>query len=89
MPRLSDAVGKFLRLINEHGPTGWEAAVFDFSDAFKQVRVDPKEYKHLAGRALDGYFHYTTIMFGVKSGPHLWGRNVALLMRLTAAMARK
>ena len=89
MPRLSDAVENILRLVKEHGPSGWEAVVLDFSDAFKQIGVDPREHKHLAGKALGDYFHYITIMFGVKLGPLLWGRNPALLMRLTAATTRK
>ena len=48
--------------------------------------MDPSEWKHLGGEALDGYFRYKVLLFGVKSGPLVWGRTAALLMRITAAV---
>ena len=58
----------------------------DFSDAFKQSQVAAKERKYLTGKVLNGFVMYRTIMFGIKSGPLVWGRNASLQMRLTAAM---
>ena len=71
--------------IRRCGPRLWELYVLDFKDAFKQIRVQAAERKHLAGKALDGYFFYLCVLFGIKSGPLVWGRTAALLMRLTAA----
>ena len=75
-----------LDLIHQHGGGEWELFGSDFSDAFKQIRVAPREQKYLTGKALQGYFKYLTVLFGVKSGPLIWGRNAALLMRITATM---
>ena len=60
--------------------------VLDFKDAFKQIKVHPAEHKYLAGQAAGKYFHYLCIVFGIKSGPLVWGRTAALLMRLTSAV---
>ncbi len=55
---------------------------------FKQLKVAPIEQRYLGGAALDGYFCYMVMLFGVRSGPLIWGRVAALLMRLTAALLR-
>ena len=68
------------------GHENWECVVLDHADAFKQLRVDEGERSHLGGRALNGWFVYACVLYGVKSGPLLWGRNAALIMRLTSAM---
>ena len=56
--------------------------VLDFADAFKQLRVAPDEQTFLAGRWPQGWFRYMTVMFGIASGPLVWGRVAAALMRL-------
>ena len=52
------------------------------SDAFKQLRVSPEEQAFLAGRWTEGLFRHLTVMFGIASGPLVWGRVAAALMRL-------
>ena len=46
----------------------------------------PNERRYLSGAALGGRFAYYTIMFGVGSGPLLWGRVAAWAMRSTQAL---
>ena len=87
LPRLVDARDDVLHAIQEAGHENWECVVLDYADAFKQLRVHEDERCYLGGRALNGWFVYACVLFGVKSGPLLWGRNAALIMRLTAAMA--
>ncbi len=87
LPRLMDVVRDLLALQQEHG-LGWDVFIADFKDAFKQLRVAPIEQRHLGGAALDGYFVYMVMLFGVRSGPLIWGRVAAQLMRLTAAVLR-
>ena len=86
LPRLSDACEDVLTLIDTVGAESWECVGLDFADAFKQLKVAPEERRHLGGKALDGYICYRTVLFGVRSGPLVWGRIAALLMRLTTAM---
>eukprot|EP00972_Heterocapsa_arctica_P041817 6164942-Heterocapsa_arctica.AAC.1 len=57
----------------------------DFRDAFKQLKVDPRERRFLAGFADGKWFIYKTILFGVGTGPLVWGRVAALTMRSTQA----
>ena len=78
-----EACGIDLKTLSEKE---WECMALDFADAFKQLRVDAKEVKHLGGRALDGKFAYRVVRFGVRSGPLVWGRVAALIMRRTAAL---
>ena len=85
LPRLADARDDVLHGIAMAGHDEWECAVLDFSDAFKQLRVDESERRFLGGRALGGWFVYCSVLFGVKSGPLVWGRTAALLMRITSA----
>ena len=69
--------------------TGGEAVeylVLDFKDAFKMLHVHPAERKYLAGQAMGGYFVYRTVLFGVGSGPLVWGRVAWWMMRATQAM---
>ena len=86
LPRLQDVRDDILELIEQHGGEAWDMMGLDFSDAFKHIKVHKKEQKYLTGKAMNAYFKYRTIMFGVKSGPLVWGRNASLLMRLSAAM---
>lgn len=46
------------------------------------------ERKFLAGEALGGFFCYRTVLFGVGSGPLVWGRVAAWVMRATQSMFR-
>ena len=57
----------------------------DFADAFKQLKSHPEERRFLAGSALGGFFVYLTILFGIGSGPLVWGRVAAATMRLSQA----
>ena len=83
-----DAVETVLRILRANADAS--LFVLDFKDAFKQLKVAPDESRYLAGTAplhgVEGYFVYTSLLFGAKSGPLLWGRLAALLMRITAAM---
>ena len=54
-----------------------DMAVFDFKDAFKHLKVAPEEQPYLAGRAWGGVFLYVAVLFGVGSGPLVWGRVAA------------
>ena len=60
--------------------------ITDFAAAFKQLHVSESEQACLGGQSLGGYFVYKVVCFGIKSGPLLWGRVAALLMRITAAI---
>lgn len=53
--------------------------------AFKQLFVRSSERRYLAGYAADGWFVYLRVLFGVKSGPLVWARFAALVMRVTAS----
>ena len=85
LPRLADARDYALNAIAAAGHENWECAVLDYADAFKQLPVDEAERRFLGGQALNGWFVYRCILFGVKSGPLVWGRTAALLMRITSA----
>ena len=86
LPRMEDAKNDVLDVVDASGPDDWDMTVLDYRDAFKQIKVHKDERKHLAGKALGGVFFYRTILFGIKSGPLVWGRVAALLMRITAAV---
>ena len=86
LPRIADACTDALDLLRETGDTQLDMLGLDYRDAFKQVPIDPSEWKHLTGQALHGYFYYVVLLFGVRSGPLIWGRIAALVMRLTAAL---
>jgi len=55
----------------------------DYRDAFKQLKVGDTEKRYLAGKAMGGYFIYHTVLFGIGSGPLVWGRVAAAVMRLS------
>ena len=91
LPRLSDAVQSMLSAVTPgDGPELAEVFVLDFKDAFKQLVVHPDERRFLAGRARldgqDGHFYYRSVLFGVVSGPLVWGRCASALCRFTAGM---
>ena len=64
---------------------GVDLLTLDFRDAFKQLRKVEPELRFLAGAAMDGYFSYRTVLFGVGSGPLVWCRVAAWVMRSTQA----
>ena len=43
------------------------------NNAIKQMRAGEPERKYLCGKALGGWFCYKTVLFGLGSGPLLWG----------------
>ena len=86
LPRICDVVVATLDLMEN----GFDAEhlsflVADFSDAFKMLRTHPNERRFLAGRALNTYFVFTTVLFGVGTGPLVWCRVAAAMMRITQA----
>jgi hypothetical protein len=87
LPRLEDVRLGLLALLQALVP-GEEITLLtlDFRDAFKQLKVDPRERRFLAGFADGRWFIYKTILFGVGTGPLVWGRVAALTMRSTQAM---
>ena len=86
LPRATDVVSDAFDLMELHGSSEVEFFVLDFKDAFKQLTIAPVAGHFLGGEALGGFFVYTVLVFGIKSGPLIWGRVAALLMRLIAAM---
>jgi hypothetical protein len=87
LPRLADLIKDILDLLDHLTPgDGVELFGGDFRDAFKQMKASPDESRYLAGAALGGYFVYLTCLFGVGSGPLVWGRIAAATMRLSQAM---
>ena len=85
LPKLADARDDVLHAIAAAGHEDWGCAVLDHSDAFKKLRVDEAERRFLGGQALNGWFVYCCVLFGVKAGPLVLGRAAALLMRITSA----
>ena len=86
LPRLKDLVAGIMDLFQaKHQGEGMDLLTLDFRDAFKQLHVVPTERPFLAGAAMDGFFSYRTILFGVGSGPLVWCRVAAWVMRSTQA----
>ena len=86
LPRISDVVTATLDLMEQ----GFSAdqlcfLVADFRDAFKMLRTFPSERRFLSGKALGAYFVFTTVLFGVGTGPLVWCRVAAAMMRITQA----
>ena len=86
LPKLTDVVEAAMSLMKKTGSTEIEYMTTDFRDAFKQLRVHPHEQRYLGGEGLKGFFVYMVVLFGNKSGPLLWCRTAAFLMRLTVAL---
>ena len=86
LPRLYDliqdllAVGKGCTTLDDV-----DLLVVDFKDAFKQLRVKEDEQRFISGQVEGGWFAYNRLLFGIVSGPLLWGRVAALIMRATAS----
>ena len=49
------------------------------------LRTHPREGRFLAGRALGTYFVFCTVFFGVGTGPLVWCRVAASMIRITQA----
>ena len=86
LPRICDVVTSTLDLME----SGFDSEhlsflVADFSDAFKMLRTHPHERRFLAGQALNTYFVFCTVLFGVGTGPLVWCRVAASIMRITQA----
>ena len=86
LPREAGISDDLLWLAQEARHDNWEAVALDFPDAFGQLYVRHDERRHLCGHALHGMIANLTLLFGVKSGPLVWGRVASLAMRLTAVL---
>ena len=60
--------------------------MLDFADAFKHLHVSPLEQPYLAGKAWNGVFVYLVVLFGIGSGPLVWGRVAAAVLRMTQSL---
>ena len=80
-PRLTEVVADALDLMVPQRQSKGEYMVLDIRDSFKQLRIQPSERRFLGGEALGGFIVYLVLIFGVESGPLLWGRVAAPLMR--------
>ena len=47
--------------------------MIDVRDAFKRLRVDNQEQRFPPGHTGEFLFTYLTVLFGLVSGPLLWG----------------
>ena len=73
-------------LEHKNSNEGVEFLTLDFRDAFKQLHVVASERRFLAGAAMGGFFSYRTVLLGVGSGPLVWCRVAAWVMRSTQAL---
>ncbi len=87
LPRLMDVVEDGLAVTSQvKDKSEYDHLCIDFSDAFKQLLLDEREWRHVGGAALGGFFFYIVLLFGIRSGPLVWGRVAAWLMRVTVAV---
>ena len=89
LPRLRDVMEDSMILFENLQP-GEQVSLLslDFKDAFKQLPVRHSEKRFLAGEALDGFFVYHVVLFGIRTGPLVWARMAALASRATQSMFR-
>ena len=86
LPRLKDIVEGVMKLMaGKANDEGIDFLTLDFRDAFKQLHVVESERPFLAEAAMHGFFVYNTVLFGVGSGPLVWCRVAAWVMRSTQA----
>ena len=86
LPRVKDIIEGVMELLErKNNNEGVEFLTLDFRDAFKQLHVVASERRFLAGAAMGGLFSYRTVLFGVGSGPLVWCRVAAWVMRSTQA----
>ena len=62
---------------------GIEFLTLDLRDAIKQLHVMEAERRFLTGSAMNGFFVYNTVLFGIGSGPLVWCRVAAWVLRST------
>ena len=88
LPRMTDVFASCLRLAATKAEREIiMLMVLDFADAFKHLKVAIEERRFLGGwTAKFGWFVYCVLFFGIVSGPLLWGRVAALIMRCTCAL---
>ena len=87
LPRMKDLLEDVLLLL-EHKIEGERVCLMslDFADAFKQIPVRESEQRYLSGQMGIGWFYYRTVLFGIRTGPLVWGRVAALASRCTQSM---
>ena len=76
--------------MNDGSTEGVSSFVLDFSDAFWQIPLSPAEQKHLCAKGLikgqRKCIAFQQAAQGSTAAPTLWGRLVALVMRLTQSL---
>ena len=86
LPRVKDIIEGVMELLEgKNNNEGIEFLTLDFRDAFKQLHVVASESRFLAGAAMGGFFSNRPVLFGVGSGPLVWCRVAAWVMRSTQA----
>ena len=86
LPRLKGVVQGVVALLGDKSNSeGSDLLTLDFRDAFKQLHVVASERPYSSGTAMGGVFSCRTVMFGVGSGPLVWCRVAARVMRSTQA----
>eukprot|EP00438_Fugacium_kawagutii_P014285 Skav215770 [mRNA] locus=scaffold106:569116:574315:+ [translate_table: standard] len=87
LPRLKDVIEDVMMLMEAQTPGDEiEFMSLDFADAFKQLPVLHSEKKYLSGQAAGGHVVYHRVLFGIKTGPLVWGRIAALVARSTQSL---
>lgn len=87
LPRLKDVIEDVMKLMEASSKGDrTEFMSLDFADAFKQLPVLHREKRYLSGQAAGGHFVYHRVLFGIKTGPLVWGRIAALISRATQSM---
>jgi hypothetical protein len=86
LPRIEDAVRGARRI---HGPRAQterlEWLVLDFSDAFHHIRLRQDYWRVNVCKVGRKWVVYTSLSFGGKSFPNLWGRTAAFIGRLVGS----
>ena len=87
LPRVGEVTRSVIELFG-HTQRGDEVSFMslDFKDAFKQLVVSDEEKRFLSGKVGRRWFVYHRLLFGVASGPLLWGRVGAFVGRSTQAL---
>ena len=87
LPRMRDLVNDIAQLLELAEPgESVKVLSLDFSNAFKQLAVRTNEKRFLSGRACNGWFYYHKVLFGIRTGPLVWGRIAALVSRCTQSL---
>ena len=87
LPRINDVTRSVLDLYDTMLPgEGLSFMSLDFKDAFKQMEVAASEKRFLSGKVGGRWFVYNRVLFGIASGPLLWGRIGAFIGRSTQSL---